>query len=133
MWKDYWLTELNHFLNGLNQCSIEHVWLIEVSSGCAGGREACRQFCAASHERQRARLEQPRAIEWSRGTRRVKSIFVIAVNQPPHANPIISVCFPRVALASADISIIETRIICKTFKININSLRWELRNDVTMS
>jgi len=37
----------------------------------------------------------------------VKSIFVIAVNQPPHANPIISVCFPRAAVALADISIIE--------------------------
>lgn len=32
-----------------------------------------------------------------KGTR-VKSIFVIAVNQPPHINPIISVCFSRTTL-----------------------------------
>lgn len=29
----------------------------------------------------------------------VKSIFVIAVNQPLYINPIISVCFPRATLA----------------------------------
>lgn len=37
----------------------------------------------------------PGAAEGSR-VRTVKSIFVIAANQPPRANPIISVCFPRV-------------------------------------
>lgn len=83
---------------------------IGISPECVGGREACRRFCAASHERQRARMEHPCAVGWPRETRRVKSIFVITVNQPPHANPIISVCFPRVALAPADVSIIETRI-----------------------
>lgn len=82
---------------------------IGVSLGCVDGRKACRWFCAASHERQRARMEHPRTRGGWR-TRRMKSIFVIVVNQPPHANPIISVCFSRVALALSDISITETHV-----------------------
>lgn len=75
---------------------VEHVE--ELSSAVRSNRkEACRPVCAVSHETwtRSNRTPQTEAQEHEGRGWRVKSIFVIAVNQPPYINSIISVCFPR--------------------------------------
>lgn len=77
---------------------VEHVE--ELSPAVRSNRkEACRPVCAVSHETStrsnRTPVTKPSLRSHEGRGWRVKSIFVIAVNQPPYINSIISVCFPR--------------------------------------
>lgn len=117
------LTELNLSLNGLNQCSTGHVWVQgDLSSEYVDGRERGVSLVLRSVPWTSTRSNRASPCH-GKGRGGWNQFSLSSSTSRPTLNPVISVCFPRVAFASADVSIIETSVY-KTFKTNINFVAW---------